>query len=263
MAIDCCFPGRPLLERLRNLCITCLVFDAIFVLLDSLSALNSTSTTVKSVCYEAQGHVWHNVITLLFSVSAGVGAGGLVVHGSIACNAEAGERRQFLYVSRFSYLLIAWTFLAALAHSIASNLEPLECRDILQRGQESVEAHERDLIWAGAHAMLTIVWVATVAAAGLVARRGLANPSELALAPPRPVATPQGATPQTMGFPVHLPPGALPVGLGGSGRAVFGSVPGGPSAEVVGGAMWGGATVAQGRPVADAPERPPGPKTVD
>mmetsp|Transcript_27290 Transcript_27290/g.78577 ORF Transcript_27290/g.78577 Transcript_27290/m.78577 type:complete len:260 (-) Transcript_27290:11-790(-) len=259
MGIDCCFQGRPVLERVRNLSISCLVLDSIFLLVDGLTALNSTGASAKTECYEAQGYIWRNVLILTFSISAAVALAGVMVHSAVACNTQA-ELRQIHFVTRYANGLVGWTFVSAIAETISYHNEPYECSDAYtssSQDQDVATQQQNNLIWEFLYTVLAIAWVITAVAAGIVARRVVANPAELCAPPQSPAA------PQTVGVPTGVD---MPVGLegGSGGRAIFGSVPGGASWQE--GAVVGGVVVAQGRPVSNpepCPTATAAPKTVD
>lgn len=295
MSGDFCFQGRPPLERLKNLSVTCLVLDSIFVLLYGLAALSSSGSTLKTACYEAHGYTWHNVVTLTLTVSAFVAASGAVVHASVSCGASINEKL-LDNISRFAHGLVVWTFVAAILEAIAYRQEPLECTDSWDTSSQQQDtggtASAEDgsnIIWQVAYTLLWLGWVISAVASSVLARRVSALLPELVAAsssgttpaaPSFPGQQGVSMTPQTVGMPVQFPPGMAgvqgvpafgstmggPVGPCGPAGAVAGA-PCGPAAAggaaAQGNATWqggmvaaGGAVVAQGMPVAGSTPDP-------
>mmetsp|Transcript_126579 Transcript_126579/g.405172 ORF Transcript_126579/g.405172 Transcript_126579/m.405172 type:complete len:342 (+) Transcript_126579:67-1092(+) len=239
MAGDCCFQGRPPLEKLRNLCIGCLVLDSLFVLLYGLSALGSAQSKDKYACYEEHGYFWYNVVNLAFAVSSVVAVGGATVHGIISCAASI-QVQQLANVSRFAHVLVCWTFIQALLEAVAYRQEPLECADTAEAQGTSPEKGPNgedggQLVWQVAYTILWLSWVTGAVASAVLARRCAPLLPELNAAAASIAAdhigwsTAQaqqaGATPQTLGVPVHFPMATMgaPQLEGASG-----AMPGGP-----------------------------------
>lgn len=272
--MDCCSNSKPPLERLRNLCISCLVLDCIFILIYGLTALSSASISRKTVCYEAHGYTWHNTITFTFAISAFAAAIGGRVHSSISCSSPAMTEQQLNAVLRFAHGLIIWTFVAAVLEAIAYRKEPLQCSDAYYGtsdrtytadGKSSQDTSH--LAWQVIYPLLWVAWVTFTVAAAVLSKRIVPMLPELnAVAT---VAQQSQSTPQTVGVPVQELPTGQPVP-----SAAFGTspgAPGGPCATVTGspcspaggsaaeqpaaspweqGTVSGGSLVAQGRPVA-------------
>mmetsp|Transcript_34012 Transcript_34012/g.87948 ORF Transcript_34012/g.87948 Transcript_34012/m.87948 type:complete len:349 (-) Transcript_34012:87-1133(-) len=239
MAGDCCFQGRPPLERLRNLCVGCLVLDSLFVLLYGLSALGSARSKDKYACYEEHGYFWYNVVNLAFAVSSVVAVGGATVHGIISCAASI-QVQQLANVSRFAHVLVCWTFIQALLEAVAYRQEPLECADTAEtQGTSSEQGPTGEdggqLVWQVAYTILWLSWVTGAVASAVLARRCAVLLPELNAAAasiaaaqigwPTAQAQQAGATPQTLGVPVHFPMATMGVP---QLEGASGAMPGGP-----------------------------------
>merc|ERR1740123_1647023 len=183
----CCFQGRPLLERPRNLCVTCLVLDCLFVLIYSLTALSTMSISYKTECYEAHGYTWHNMIALCYVVSAMSAGVGAVVHGHISCNPGV-KKEQLINTSRFANALVCWIFTAAVVDAIAYRKEPFQCSDVYYSTSQSSAGKPEDkahayaadssahqdsshMVWQLAYPMLWVGWVTSAVAAAMLAKR--------------------------------------------------------------------------------------------
>lgn len=253
MVGNCCSQGRPPLERLRNLCIACLVLDSLFVLIYGLTALSTTSVAHKRDCYEAHNYTWHKMITFTFAVSAVVAAGGALVHAGMACESQTTER-QLTNISRYAHGLVCWMFAASVLEAIAYRKEPFECSDAYtsyDTGEaedhtyasgDTTTSQESHFVWQVAYPLLWVSWVTGSVASAVMARRLVPLLSELCAVAA--TSSSQHAMPQTVGMPVQ----ALPAGIPGASPAAlaagFGSHPGGP---------WGPSGAPQGVTVTGAP----------
>jgi len=263
MAADCCFQSRPPLERLRVLCVTCLVLDCLFVFIYGMMALSFSGHTAKTECYMRHGYIWHEVVAGTLMISALIAVGGAVTHSVVACNTPNTEP-QFASVSRFAHSLVCWTFLQAVLEAIAYRQEPEECLAIGQAtmggsgaatGSEHMGGeHMGDglhpeehavVVYQVASTMLWLVWVTGCVAAGVLARRCVMLLPEACM--PAGSELSSGGTPQTVGMPVsQLPLGMVAV-TGASTMSPDGqeAVFGGHGPPLVG----PGVVVAQGMPV--------------
>jgi len=261
MAQDCCFQGRPPLERLRLICITCLVFDSLFIFIYGMMALSYSSPSAKTLCYEEHHYVWHDIIAGTLMISAFVAVGGAISHSTVACGTSNTEQ-QLISVSRFAHSLVCWTFVQALLEAIALGQEPPQCVGLdhpgggLGNGQQAEEnvdsMHPQDqtlVIYQVVSTSLWLCWVTGCVAAGVLARRCVPLLPE-ACSPSDAESGHNGSTPQTVGMPVSsLPSGMIAVtGAAAQDGGDLGQFGGGMPAVV--GA--GGGLVAQGRPVGGA-----------
>jgi len=243
---DCCWANRPLIERLRNLCVTCLVLDSIFILVYTLTALSSMALSYKTACFEAHGYTWHNMIAFCYAVSALWAAVGTTVHGYISCNNKA-SRDQIQNVSRFANALVCWIFTAAVVEAVAYRNEPAQCTDSLYatdpaeaatgKPDESARAYAADsarhqdsshVVWQLAYPLLWIAWVTATVAAAVLSKRLL---QDLAIIRSQSNDEESGtAMPEIVGMPIQEPPSMQ--NMGGASPAAapgpFGSTPGGP-----------------------------------
>lgn len=255
-----CFGALPPAERLRNFCTTCVVLDAIFLLINSLYTINSSRATAKTACYEAHGDNWHYVITLAHAISTSVAAGGAWVHSAISCGTSP-QLPQTEHVTRFAYLLIIWTMCAAVIESYAAESGPVECKDppagysYADADDRVAEATKRNRrIWTELHAVLSLAWIIASVVTAIFGRRvsrllpEVGTTAAAVAADPGPAAGPgPGPAAEVVGRP--LAPGAV---LGAPMGAPASGWPGGD------GAFPG---VAQGRPVPGSthdPDRPTG-----
>lgn len=210
--MDCCFKGRPLAQRLRNLCVVALALDSIFLLVNVLIALNTAGPTQQSRCLEFHGYPWHGIVVLTFVISAVVAAIGAFVHASVACDPNA-KGQKLILVARFAHALLAWIFLACALQAVAYQSKPAECALRYAEGSGGgfgdAVAEESNLAWETMSLVLTISWVAFVVSAGTAARRGLTHPLELE--PPLEEQPAQGAV-QPVGLPVPGVPMCPPEG---------------------------------------------------
>lgn len=247
---DCCFQARSALERLRNLCVACLVLDSLFMLIYGLTALSSTRNSQKTECYGAHGYIWHNVITFTFSVSALAAAGGAWVHATLVCS-SSNTAQQLLNVSRFAHTLVCWTFVAAILEAVAYRQEPMECADGYYTSsddskddsgglgaQAGAGQDDSSMIWQVAYTLLWLAWVTGAVAAAVFARRLAPLLPELAAAASATAAhsmSNQGAMPQTVGMPVQNFPGGM-IMVGSPGNMPYGGSPGacGPQGTIAG-----------------------------
>mmetsp|Transcript_44472 Transcript_44472/g.128533 ORF Transcript_44472/g.128533 Transcript_44472/m.128533 type:complete len:279 (-) Transcript_44472:89-925(-) len=278
MANECCFGNRPPLEKLRNLCITCLVLDSIFVLINGLYTLTSVKAS-KAACYEAHGFAWHNMILFTFGASTGVAAGGMMVHAAVSCAAEV-KSFQIVNVSRFAYILIGWTFFSAVLETVAAREEPEACKDPVDAHsgayasdaeQKVAEAEaNKHAMWQIVYTMLSLAWITTTVVASILGRRLTQVMTEGGVACPTSgtasEAQQQHPSAQTVGWPTSMRPGSdSAVGAPIGGLPPDGGVNGGWPNN---GGAFPGVVVAQGRPVPGSthdPDRPAlaAPKVVD
>mmetsp|Transcript_74191 Transcript_74191/g.143611 ORF Transcript_74191/g.143611 Transcript_74191/m.143611 type:complete len:263 (+) Transcript_74191:76-864(+) len=233
---------RPPLERLRLLCIACLVLDSLFVLIYCMTALSSQTETARTTCHEAHGYKWHMMVVGTFVISAFVALGGSVTHASVVCNSPNTER-QLVGVARFAHCLIFWTFAAAVIEAVNYRNEPPECAQItahasMQSELPSAEGYHEQVaqanaIWQVTCTMLWLCWVMSTAAAGVISRRCIPLLGEAA-------SNPCFGAPQTVGMPASElgPDTHVGIPMGGNQSSV-------PSVAI--GATGQG--VAQGLPV--------------
>uniref|UniRef100_A0A7S1L738 Uncharacterized protein n=1 Tax=Alexandrium catenella TaxID=2925 RepID=A0A7S1L738_ALECA len=266
MAQQGCLQGRPPLERLRVICITCLVLDSLFVFIYGMMALSHSSPSDKTQCYEEHHYMWHDVVAGTLMISAFVGVGGAVTHGTVSC-APSNTEQQLVSVSRFAHSLVSWTFVQALLEAIAYGQEPQACLALSHqsglsghRQGDGDMMHPEDrvlVIYQVVSTMLWLCWVTGCVAAGVLGRRCIPLLPEACDRSPDAESS-HGGTPQTVGMPVmQLPSGMTAVngaaqpGDSETGLAVpvRGEVGAGAPVPLVGA---GGGLVAQGRPVAGA-----------
>jgi len=255
-----CFQNKPPLERLRVLCISCLVLDCLFVFIYSILALSYSSRGPKTVCYEEHHYIWHDIVAGSLMISAFIAVGGAITHSQISCNTSNTEQH-FISVSRYAHSLVCWTFIQAVLEAIALGQEPAECalldpslnRQHAQSADHSVDSmHPEDrvlVIYQVTSTMMWLCWVTGCVAAGVLARRSIPLLAEACSPAPDSENPPSAVTPQTVGSPVTtLPSGIIAVtGAAQAGTADMGNF-GGSEAPVAA----GGGIVAQGRPVAGA-----------
>ena len=129
----------------------CLVFDAIFTLIFTLSGLSSSVHSAETICYEQNGYSWHNILAhasasvcssrvkvwdvcayclacawprlceikaLSFIVSAIFAGWGVGLHGAVVTSGDGAPLKvaQLVGVSRYGHILVAWTLLACTNH---------------------------------------------------------------------------------------------------------------------------------------------------
>lgn len=262
------FQGRPPLERLRVISITCLVLDSLFVFIYGMMALSESSPSEKTQCYEEYRYIWHDIIAGTLMLSAFVAVGGAVTHGTVACAAHNTEQ-QLVGISRFSHSLVFWTFVQAVLEAIAYGQEPPQCAALghpthagaqpqpQQHGQagevDAMHPAERTLVvYQVVSTMLWLCWVTGCVAAGVLSRRCIAYLPEAGERSPD-AESGLSCTPQTVGMPVSQLPCGM-IAIDGAAQASsaepesssFGA-PTFAGQPVVGA---GGGMVAQGRPVA-------------
>eukprot|EP00928_Gymnodinium_smaydae_P080217 TRINITY_DN63968_c0_g1_i1.p1 TRINITY_DN63968_c0_g1~~TRINITY_DN63968_c0_g1_i1.p1 ORF type:complete len:283 (-),score=54.76 TRINITY_DN63968_c0_g1_i1:70-918(-) len=250
-----CFDQQAPMERLRTLCVTCLVLDCIFVLIYGLTAVHLSDAHVMLVhserCQQASGANWQMAVLFTYAASAVAALLGAVVHGRMSCSIT-WTKAEMIKVSHFAHGLVLWNLIASLVEAFESQQVPPECRLASQRldveRQEYGRQYMNNFVWQSVYAMLWLTWImASVATAllarkiapqldaqefqaGLSAGRGGANPPAVGM---RSGFEGTGAEmPQTVGMPVSL------------GTASGGAFPVDDSLVVQGGAI-----VAQGRPV--------------
>lgn len=265
-ADGCCFSGRPPLERLRNICITCLCLDSIFVLLYGLTAMKPPATQEQEACYQQHHYIWHNIVSICYAVSTVVAILGIANHSTISCAPSLLER-QLLMVSRYAHGMVCWILIQALLKAVADRQEPPECRapkPVVSDEQERDEESGR-LIWDVGYIALWLSWVSCSVAAAMLARRCMPLVKRLAAeAAGAEQASAQnalepGTMPQTVGMPVQFPPMGSAAGPAEYTQGV--AAAGFPAAGVTG---WhngsvvaaGGGMVVEGHPVANSTPDP-------
>lgn len=235
---------RPPLERLRLLCVACLVLDSLFVLIYCMTVLSSQTEAARTSCHEAHGYKWHMLVIGAFVVSAFVALGGCVTHSSVVCSTPNTEK-QLVGVARFAHCLIFWTFAAAVVEAVNYRNEPPECAQITAHAATQSELpsadgyHEQvaqaNAIWQVTCTMLWLCWVMSTVAAGVISRRCIPLLPEASVA-----ADPCFGAPQTVGMPASELGPDTHVGI------PLGSHQSGVPSMAIGAASQG---VAQGLPV--------------
>lgn len=287
-----CLNGRSGLERFRVICTICLVFDALFVLIFSLSGLTASAYTAKTACYEKHGYTWHNVLALSLLMSAMFALWGVNLHGSITISGPGAplEMNHLFRTSRYSHVLLGWTFLAALVDAIAYRQQPPVCagkdeETVIQPAMADSEEHAGltelhvDAIWQMAYTIMWLIWIVGVVSAGMSAKRNMPLLEE-ALKEAEEIrnsshAEEANGTPTLVGRPVQqqgLPEGAVAAGAPAPTREADGVAGGSPSDGVqtptfqgqpLGPGPIGQNGVAQGMPVREeGSSKTGGPKVV-
>lgn len=155
---------------------TCLVLDALFSLIFSHAALQSTQQTAESICYQAASSMWYHAELGVMLISALAAFSGAVVHAPPAITTEP-KALQLQQITRYAHWLIGWTFVAGILQAVAYREEPDECKDLASQSdvivdEEGAFSRERaSLMWQLAYTMLWLAWITAVVANAIHARR--------------------------------------------------------------------------------------------
>jgi len=283
-----CLHGRNGLERFRVICTICLVFDALFVLIFSLSGLTASAYTAKTACYEKHGYTWHNVLALSLLVSAMFALWGVSLHGGITISGPGAPLQmvQLHRASRYGHVLLGWTFLAAVVDAIAYRQQPPVCagkdretmiQPAMTDSEEQAGLTELhvDAIWQMGYTVMWLIWVVGVVSSAMSAKRNIPVLEEALKEAEetqnQSLAEEANGTPTLVGRPVQpqdLPEGAVISGPPAPSREADGVA--GPftaSEEIQGQPLGSGPIgpngVAQGMPVREeGSSKTGGPKVV-
>eukprot|EP00930_Biecheleria_cincta_P087574 TRINITY_DN76800_c0_g1_i1.p1 TRINITY_DN76800_c0_g1~~TRINITY_DN76800_c0_g1_i1.p1 ORF type:complete len:291 (-),score=61.65 TRINITY_DN76800_c0_g1_i1:515-1387(-) len=266
-----CLTGRSGLERFRVICTVCLVFDALFVLIFSLSGLTASAYTAKTACYEQHGYTWHNVLALSLLMSAMLALWGVSLHGSITISGPGAplQMNQLQRASRYGHVLLGWTFLAAVVDAIAYRQQPPVCagedqETVIQPAMSDSNEHSGltdlhvDAIWQMAYTVMWLIWIVGVVSAAMSAKRNMPlleeAMKEAGEIRNNSFAEEANGTPTLVGRPVRqqdLPEGAVVAGAFAPSRDADGAAGGSPE-------DGGQAPTFQGQPLGPGPIGPNG-----
>lgn len=168
-----CSEDRPLLERFRILCVTCLVLDSNFALIDSRTAFVLATRPVNQ-CYEEHGYSSHNVLTGTFLVSVMISILGMVWHSRVVCN-EVTEP-MLHSVNRFAHGLIAWTFITVILEVLFYEPHPPpECTALTTTATPVADEAFSEYGYEVGVVILWLVWVTSAVTAAFLAKRLTGN----------------------------------------------------------------------------------------
>jgi len=255
-----CQEGRTVQERFHILCITCVVLDSNWALLDGRAALDLATRPINA-CYEEHGYGNHNVTAGVIFVSSMIALLGVHLHSKVVCN-EPTES-SLSSISYFAHGLIGWTFVAVILEAIAyGNGEPPQACDYLNNVQRSGEEVPGDSLSADGYSLwhvgmtvLWLVWITCVVSASFLAKklnlqqgsRGSRGGSGTTASTPagRPAADPCGVA-QIVGTPIteqNGASGAAAASAVGMDGVAMGMPVGGATGSAPSGSSGGGKVV--------------------
>jgi len=173
-----CQEGRTVQQRFHILCVTCVVLDSNWALLDGRAALD-LSTRPINACYEEHGYGNHNVTAGVIFVSSMIALLGVHLHSRVVCNEPT--KSTLSSISYFAHGLIGWTFVAVILEAIAyggpNGDPPQECDYLLNapRGGEEVAGDSLSAdgysLWHVGMTVLWLVWITCVVSASFLAKK--------------------------------------------------------------------------------------------
>lgn len=193
-----------MLERFQILCIACLVFDSIFFLIYTNSALDSSASSSEgSDACTGDGYTWSNVMATCTSLKALVALWGCFVHGAVACTTASVPMTglKLRSITRYGHILVIWNFIVAVLEAVAVRQAPAQCLG----GASTVDfATNSTFLQEICFTILWLSWICSAVASAMIGRR--VSPSVLeAPSPPSERAGLSGTEPlpSAVGIPVQ------------------------------------------------------------
>lgn len=208
-----CQEGRTVQQRFHILCVTCVVLDSNWALLDGRAALDLATRPINA-CYEEHGYGNHNVTAGVIFVSSMIALLGVHLHSRVVCNEPTESTLSS--ISYFAHGLIGWTFVAVILEAIAyGNGDPPQECDYLNnvpRGGEEVPGDSLSAdgysLWHVGMTVLWLVWITCVVSASFLAKKlnlqqtsGSGRPAASSAPAGRPATDPCGVA-QIVGTPI-------------------------------------------------------------